>query len=158
MDRLYDWVNQYGLWGAFEDNVAPFAHLYSRAKDDAAFYKALAEERYREGQQLRSKQADAARVRAYLAETIEQRDKQIAQVKGYLALLKQTLTGGMCAPYKQDGEETTEQVTAEEFRDREDRADSFANRALHPAITAVSGAPIGGPRLDLPREGEEKWT
>jgi len=43
-------------------------------------------------------QADAAQVRAYLEEAIEQRDNQIAQVKELLARMKQVLTGGRCAP------------------------------------------------------------
>jgi len=98
MGHLYNWVHENGLWEAFEDNVNPYSHLENRAKDEAKFTKELADDRFRQNVKLRKNQADAAQVRAYLEETIEQRDKQIAQVKGLLARMKQVLTGVQCAP------------------------------------------------------------
>jgi len=98
MDRLYNWVHENGLWEAFEDNVNPYSHLENRAKDEAKVAQELADDRFQQNVKLRKNQADAAQVRAYLAETIEQRDNQIAQVKELLARMKQVLTGVQCAP------------------------------------------------------------
>jgi hypothetical protein len=98
MGRLYNWVHENGLWEAFEDNVNPYSHLENRAKDEAKIAQELADSRFRQNVMMRKNQAHAAKVRAYLEETIEQRDKQIDQVKELLARMKQVLTGVQCAP------------------------------------------------------------